>query len=123
LTERDEVTGGWRNLHNEELHDLCSSPSIIEMVKSRRMRLAGRVARLREKRNAYRILVGKPDGKRSLGIPRRRWVNNIMKYAVEMGSGAKICIPGFIKIGSGIQKLIGGVGGLHTDTHDIMEIA
>jgi hypothetical protein len=71
------VTGGLRKLHNEELHNLYSSPSIIRMIKSRRMRWAGHVARMREKRNAYRILVGKPEGKRPVGRPRRRWVDNI----------------------------------------------
>jgi hypothetical protein len=75
--KRDGVTGGWRKLHNEELHDLYSSPSIIGMMKSRRMRWVGYVARIREKRNAYRILVGKPEGKRPLGRPRSRWVDNI----------------------------------------------
>jgi hypothetical protein len=70
--KRNEVTGGWRKLHNEELHILYSSPNIIRMIKSRRMRWTGRVARMGEKRNAYRILVGKPEGKRSLGRPRRR---------------------------------------------------
>jgi hypothetical protein len=60
----DEVTGGWRKLHNEELHILYSSPSIIRMIKSRRMRWAGHVARMDEKRNADRILVGKPERKR-----------------------------------------------------------
>jgi hypothetical protein len=75
--KRDEVTGGWRKLHNEELHNLYSSPSIIRMIKSRRMRWAGHVARMGEKRTAYRILVGKPEGKRPLGRPRRRWVDNI----------------------------------------------
>jgi hypothetical protein len=75
--KRDEVTGEWRKLHNKELHDLYSSPSIIRMIKSRRMRSAGHVARMEEKRNAYRLLVGKPEGKRSLGRPRRRWVDNI----------------------------------------------
>jgi hypothetical protein len=74
--KRDEVTGGWRNLHNEELHNLYSSPSIIIMIKLRRMRWTGHVARMGEKMNAYRILVGKPDGKRPLGRPRRRWVDN-----------------------------------------------
>jgi hypothetical protein len=74
---RDEVTGGWRTLHNEELHNIYSSPSIIRMIKSRRMRWAGHVARTGEKRNAYRILVGNPEGKRPLGRPRRRWVDNI----------------------------------------------
>jgi hypothetical protein len=75
--KRDEVTGGWRKLHNEELRDLYSSPSIIRMMKSRRMRWARHVARMGEKRNAYRLLVGKPEGKRPLGIPRRWWVDNI----------------------------------------------
>jgi hypothetical protein len=65
----DEVTGEWRKLHNEELRDLYSSPSIIRMIKSRRMRWAGHVARMGEKRDAYRVLVGKPDRKRPLGRP------------------------------------------------------
>jgi hypothetical protein len=75
--KRDEVTGEWRKLYNEELHDLYSSLSIIRIIKSRRMRWAGHVARMGEKRNAYRLLVGKPEGKRPLGRPRRRWVDNI----------------------------------------------
>jgi hypothetical protein len=65
--KRDEVTGEWRKLHNEELHDLYFSPNIIRMIKSRRMRWAGHVARMGEKRNAYRILPGKPEGRRPLG--------------------------------------------------------
>jgi hypothetical protein len=83
----DEVTGEWRKLHNEELRDLYSSPSIIRIIKSRRMRLAGHVARMGEKRNVYRLLVGKPEGKRSLGRPRRRWVDNIRMDLVEVGWG------------------------------------
>jgi hypothetical protein len=75
--KRDEVTGGRRKLHNEELRDLYSSPSIIRIIKSRRMRWAGHVARMGEKRNVYRLLVGKPEGKRPLGRPRRRWMDNI----------------------------------------------
>jgi hypothetical protein len=75
--KRDEVTGGWRKLHNEELHNLYSSPSIIRMIKSRWMRWAGCVARMRGKRNAYRILVGKPEGERPLGRPRCKCVDNI----------------------------------------------
>jgi hypothetical protein len=75
--KRDEVTVGWRKLHNEELRDLYSSPSIIKIIKSRRTRWAGHVARMREKRNAYRLLVGKPEGKRPLGRPRRRWMDKI----------------------------------------------
>jgi hypothetical protein len=65
-TKRDEATGDWRKLHNEELHNLYSSPNIIMMIKSRRMRWAGHVIRMWEKRHAYRILVGKPEGKRPL---------------------------------------------------------
>jgi hypothetical protein len=72
-----EATGEWRKLHNKELRDLCSSPRIIRIIKSRRMGLAGHVARMGEKRNACRLLVGKPEGKRPLGRPRRRWVDNI----------------------------------------------
>jgi hypothetical protein len=71
------VTGGWRKLHNEELHNLYSSSGIIRMIESRRMRWAGHIARMGAKRNAYRILVGKPESKRPLGRSRRRWVNNI----------------------------------------------
>jgi hypothetical protein len=70
----DEVTGEWRNLHNEELRDLYFSPSIIRIIKSRRIRWAGHVARMGEKRNAYRLLVGRPERKRPLGRPRQRWV-------------------------------------------------
>jgi hypothetical protein len=75
--KREEVTGGWRKLHNEELRDLYSSPSIIRIINSRRMRWLGHVARMGEKRNAYRVQVGKPEGKRPLGRPRCRWVDNI----------------------------------------------
>jgi hypothetical protein len=73
--KRDEVTGEWRKLHNEELCDLYSSPSIIRIIKLRRMRWAGHVARMGEKRNVYRLLLGMPEGKRPLGRPRRRWVD------------------------------------------------
>jgi len=70
--KRDEVTGDWRKLHNEELNDLYSSPNIVRVIKSRRMRFAGHVARMEEGRAVYRVLVGKPEGKRPLGRPRRR---------------------------------------------------
>jgi hypothetical protein len=83
----DEVTGEWRKLHNEELHDLYSSPSIIRMTKARRMRRAGQVARMGEKVNAYRLLVGKLEGRRPLGRPRRRWLDNIRADLVEVGWG------------------------------------
>jgi hypothetical protein len=72
--KRDGVTGGWRKLHNEELHNLYSSPSKIRIIKSRRMRWAGHVARMGEKRNVYRLLIGNPGAKRPLGRPRRRWI-------------------------------------------------
>jgi hypothetical protein len=75
--KRDEVTGGLRKLHNEGLHDLHSSPSIVSIMKSRRMRWAGHVARMGSKWNVYRMLVGKPEEKRPLGRSRRRWVDNI----------------------------------------------
>jgi hypothetical protein len=71
--KRDDVAGEWRKLHNEELHKLCSSPNIIRQIKSRRMRWAGHVARMGEERIVYRVLVGKPEGKRLLGRPRSRW--------------------------------------------------
>jgi hypothetical protein len=81
---RDEVTGDWRKLHNEQLHNLYSSPNIIRMIKSRRMKWAGHVARMGETRNAYMILVGKPEGKRPLGRPRHRRVDN-NKMDLKMG--------------------------------------
>jgi hypothetical protein len=83
--KRDEVTRSWRKLHNEELHSLYSSPSIIRMIKSKRMRWAGHAARMGEKRNAYRILVGKPEGRRPLGRPRRMCVDNIKMDLGEIG--------------------------------------
>jgi hypothetical protein len=77
----------WRKLHNKKLRDLYSSPSIIRIIKSRRMRWAGHVARMGEKSNAYRLLVGKPEGKRPLGRPRRKWVDNIRMELGEVGWG------------------------------------
>jgi hypothetical protein len=79
------MTEGWRKVHNEELHNLYSSPSIIRIIKSRRMRWAGHVARMREKRNVYRLLVRKPEGKRPLGRPRRRWIDNIKMDLLVIG--------------------------------------
>jgi hypothetical protein len=86
-TKRNEVTGEWRKLHNEELRDLYPSASIIRIVKSRRMRYAGHVARMGENRNAYKLLVGKPKGKRPLGRPRCRWVDNTRMDLGEVGWG------------------------------------
>jgi hypothetical protein len=84
--KRDEVTG-WRKLHEEELHGLYSSPSIIRVVKTRRMRWAGHVVCVREVRDAYNILVGKPEGRRPLGRPRRRWEDNIKVDLREIAFG------------------------------------
>ena len=84
---RDEVTGEWRRLQNEELNDLYSSPNIVRVIKSRRIRWAGHVARMGEERGVYRVLVGKPEGKRPLGRPRRRWAHNIRMDLQEVGCG------------------------------------
>jgi hypothetical protein len=85
--KRDEVTKEWRRLHNEELIDLYSSPNIIWAIKSRRMRWAGHVARMGEKRGAYRILVRRPEGRRPLGRPRRRCEDSIKMDLQEVGWG------------------------------------
>jgi hypothetical protein len=85
--KRDEMTEERRKLHKEELRDLYSSPSIIRIIKSRRIKWAGHVARMGEKRNAYRLLVGKPEGKRPLVRPRRRWLDNIRMDLGEAGWG------------------------------------
>ena len=86
-TRRDEVTGEWRRFHNEELNDLYSTPNIVRVIKSRRMRWAGHVARMGEERVVYRVLVGKPEGRRPLGRPRRRWADNIRMDLHEVGCG------------------------------------
>jgi hypothetical protein len=79
------VTGEWRRLQNEELNDLYSSPNIVWVIKSKRMTWAGHVARMGEERGVYRVLVGKPEGKRPMGRPRRRWVDNIRMDLQEVG--------------------------------------
>ena len=83
-SRRFEVTGEWRRLHNEELNDLYSSPNIVRVIKSRRMRWVGHVARMGEERGVYRE---KPEGKRPLGRPWRRWVDNIRMDLQEVGCG------------------------------------
>jgi len=89
---RDEVTEEWRRLHNKELNDLYSSPNIVRVIKSRIMRWAGHVARMGEERGVYRVLVGKPEGRRPLGRPRRRWADNIRMDLQEVGCGYMDCI-------------------------------
>jgi len=84
---RDEVTGEWRRLHNDELNDSYSSPNIVRVIKSRRMRWVGHVVLMGEERGVYRFLVGKPKGRRPLGRPRRRWVDNIRMDLQEVGCG------------------------------------
>ena len=84
---RDEVTGEWRRLYNEELNDFYPSPNIVRVINSRRMRWAGHVARMGEERGVYRVLVGKPEGRKPLGRPRRRWVDNIRIDLQEVGCG------------------------------------
>ena len=84
-TRRDGEMGEWRRLHNEELNDLYCSPNIVRVIKWRRMRWTGHVARMGEERGVYRVLVGKPEGKRPLGRPRCRWVYNIRMDLQEVG--------------------------------------
>ena len=86
---RDEIIGGWRKFHNAELHAFYSSLNIIRNLTSRRLRWAEHVARMEKSRNAYRVLVGKPEGKRPLGRPRGRWEDNIKMDLREVG-----CDPG-----------------------------
>jgi hypothetical protein len=83
----DEVTGQWSKLRNEELNDLHSSPNIVQVMKSRRMRWVGHVARMGERRGIYRVLVGKPKGNRPLGIPGHKWNDNIKMDLQEVGCG------------------------------------
>jgi hypothetical protein len=85
--KRDEVTGEWRKLHNDELNDLYSSPNTVRVIKSRRMSWAGHVACKGDSRAVYRVLVGKPDGKIPLGFPKRRWEVNIKADLQEAGCG------------------------------------
>jgi hypothetical protein len=85
--KREEVTGEWRKLHNEELNDLYCSPNIVRGIKSRRMRWAEHIGRMGERRDVYRVLVGKPVGKRPLGRSRHRWEDNIKMDLQEVRYG------------------------------------
>jgi len=85
--KRDEVTGEWRKLYNEELNGLYSSPNIVRVIKLRRMRWAVHVAHMEEERGMYSVLVGKPEGKRPLGRPKHRWEDNIKMVLQEVGCG------------------------------------
>ena len=87
VPRRSEITGEWRKLHNEELNDLYSSRTIVRVIKSRRMRWAGHVARMGKRRGVYGVFVGKREEKRRLRRPRRRWEYNIKKYLQEVGCG------------------------------------
>ena len=98
--KRDEVTGEWRKLRNEELNDLYSLPNIMWVVKSRRMRWAGHVARMGEDRGVYRVLVGKSEGKRPLGRPRRRW-EVILRWIFRKLEGVVGTGWSWLKIGTG----------------------
>ena len=88
ISVKSEVTGAWRELHKDELYDLYSLSNFIRAIKSRKMRWSGQVARTTEKRGVYRVLVGKPEGKRPLGRPRHRWEYNIKMYLREVCWGA-----------------------------------
>jgi hypothetical protein len=85
--KRDDVTGEWRKLHNEELHNVCSSPNIIKQIKLRRMRWAGYVAHMEEGKKVERVMVERPEGKRPLGRPRRRWEDGIRMVLRDIGWG------------------------------------
>jgi len=99
----DEVTGEWIKLHNEELNDLYSSPNTVRVIKSRRMRWAGHVARMGERRGVFRVLVGKPEGKRPLRRPKRRWEDNIRMDLQEVGCGSM----DWIRLAQGKKKFGG----------------
>jgi hypothetical protein len=96
--KRDEVMGEWRKLHSGELHNLYLSPDIIRQIIPKGMRWAGNVARMGEGRNVYRVLVGKPEGKRPLGTPRRRWEDGLKMDLREIGRGGGC---GVVSPGSG----------------------
>jgi hypothetical protein len=99
--KRNDVTREWRKLHNEELHNLCSSPNIIRQIKSRRLRWVGHVAHMREEKKVYKVLVWKPEGNRPLWRPRHRWEDGVRMDLREIGLGVWI----------GFDRLRTGTGG------------
>ena len=103
-SKRDEVTGEWRKLHNEELNDLYCSPNTVRVIKSRKMRWAGHVARIGERRNVFRVLMGKPEGKKPLERPRRRWEDNIKIDLQDVGCGVWNGMS-WLRIGTGVGHL------------------
>jgi len=100
VPKRDEMTGEWRRLHKEKLHGLYDSPDVVRIMKSRRLRWADHVARMGEKRRLYSILVGKPEGKRSLGRLRRRWEDNIRRHLREVG----VCDENWLDLAQGRSR-------------------
>jgi hypothetical protein len=107
--KRDEVTGEGRNLHNEELNDMYSSPNIVRVIKSRRISWAGHVACIRERRGLYKVLVGKPEGKRLLGRHRCRWEDNIKLDLQEVGCGVIWTGSTWLRMGMGGWALVNAV--------------
>jgi hypothetical protein len=106
-TKEGGVTGEWRKVHNEELHNLYSSPDIIRQIRSRRMRWAGHGARMGEERKMYRVLVGKLEEKRPFGRPKRRWEDGIRIDLREMGWGCRVDpVGGDEPAGSGATELV-----------------
>ena len=102
--KRDKVTREWRKLHNEELNDLYSSPSIVQVIKSRRLRWAGHVQHMGERRGVCSVLVGKLEGKRPLGRPRHRWEYNIKMDLQDVGYGLWTG-SSWLRIGTGGRHL------------------
>jgi hypothetical protein len=107
VLRRDEVAGRWRKLRNEELSQLYSSPSIIRMIKWRRMRWGGHVARMRGKKNSYSLLVGEPEGKRPIGTSRHRWVDNIKMDLGGIGWRGVVCVPDYTASHATMQQSSG----------------
>ena len=103
-SNRDEITRVWRKIHIEELNDLYSPTNIVRVIKSRRMRWAGHLERTGERRGVYRVLVGKPEGKRLLGRPNRKWEDNIKRHFQEVGYGGWTGSI-WLRIGTGVGQL------------------